>query len=90
LPAYISELAQGQRPTRELEPLSPEVRMRERVMLGLRLDEPLGVDGLGDVLDEPALARLERLGLVACSNGSLALTARGRMLGGGVTADLLA
>jgi oxygen-independent coproporphyrinogen-3 oxidase len=90
LPAYIAELAQGRRPARELEPLSPDVRMRERVMLGLRLDEPLAVDGLGDVLDGPALERLERLGLVARSNGSLALTARGRMLGGGVTADLLA
>jgi oxygen-independent coproporphyrinogen III oxidase len=90
LPAYVAELAAGRRPAREVEPLSTDVRMRERVMLGLRLDEPLAVDGLADVLDGPALERLERLGLVARSNGSLALTARGRMLGGGVTADLLA
>jgi oxygen-independent coproporphyrinogen-3 oxidase len=90
LPAYISELAAGRRPARELEPLSADVQMRERVMLGLRLDEPLAVDGLASVLDEPALDRLERLGLVARTNGSLALTSRGRMLGGGITADLLA
>jgi len=90
LPAYMRELAAGRRPARELEPLSTDVRMRERVMLGLRLDEPLAMHGLGAVLDQQALMRLERLGLVARNNGSLALTARGRMLGGGVTADLLA
>jgi oxygen-independent coproporphyrinogen-3 oxidase len=89
LPAYVGELAAGRRPTRELEPLSADVRMRERVMLGLRLDEPLAVDGLAGVLDQPALERLERLGLVANQDGALALTRRGRMLGGGVTADLL-
>ena len=78
------------RPARELEPLTSDVRMRERVMLGLRLDEPLAVEGIGSVLDQTAVERLERLGLVARNNGSLALTPRGRMLGGGVTADLLA
>jgi coproporphyrinogen III oxidase-like Fe-S oxidoreductase len=58
-------------------------------MLGLRLDEPLQVDGLGGVLDDSALERLQRLGLVDRTGATLALTARGRMLGGGVTADLL-
>ena len=90
LPVYIAELAAGRRPPRELEPLPLDVRRRERVMLGLRLDEPLHVDGLGDLLDERALERLERLGLVARSAQTLTLTRRGRMLGGGVTADLLA
>ena len=70
-------------------------------MLGLRLDEPLALADVGGVVDEQALARLERLGfarvLSDARNGSsaagsamLALTARGRFLGGGVTADLLA
>ena len=90
LRAYVEQLAAGERPGRELEPLPVDVQLRERVMLGLRLDEPLSVDGLGDVIDLTALERLERLGLAARRNGSLALTARGRMLGGGVTADLLA
>jgi oxygen-independent coproporphyrinogen-3 oxidase len=90
LPAYIAALADGRRPERELEPLPLEVRQRERVMLGLRLDEPLLVEGLGGVLDNAALERLQRLGLVDRSGRTLALTARGRMLGGGVTADLLA
>ena len=37
-----------------------------------------------------AVARLRRQGLVAEGEGSLALTERGRFLGGGVTAELLA
>jgi putative oxygen-independent coproporphyrinogen III oxidase len=90
LPAYVAALHAGRRPERELEPLSLDVRRRERVMLGLRLDEPLLVDGLTGVLDVAALDRLQRLGLVDRAGETLALTPRGRMLGGGVTADLLA
>ena len=89
LRVYVAELAAGGRPPRELEPLARDVQQRERIMLGLRLDEPLRVNGLDDVLDNAALERLQRLGLVERANGTLSLTARGRMLGGGVTADLL-
>jgi coproporphyrinogen III oxidase-like Fe-S oxidoreductase len=66
------------------------VRDTERVMLGLRLDEPLPLAGLEASLDEAELERLTRGGLVAHGDGSLALTKRGRFLGGGVTARLLA
>ncbi len=59
-------------------------------MLGLRLDEPLPLAGLERALDPQALARLERLGLAQAAGATLALTARGRFLGGGVTAELLA
>ena len=38
-------------------------RARERVMLGLRLDEPLPLAGLRHALDPAGLARVERLGL---------------------------
>jgi coproporphyrinogen III oxidase-like Fe-S oxidoreductase len=62
----------------------------ERLMLGLRLDEPLPVDEVEEALDLDALARLEALGLVARERGSLGLTRRGRFLGGGVTAELIA
>ena len=86
----MAALAAGERPERELEPLPLDVQRRERIMLGLRLDEPLSVEGLDDVLDGPALDRLQRLGLVDRTSATLALTPRGRMLGGGVTADLLA
>ncbi len=95
LPLYLATLARGERPPRELEPLDADVRARERVLLGLRLDEPLEVDGLDAVLDGEGLARMERLGLARRSRTpaggrTLALTRRGRFLGGGVTAELLA
>jgi oxygen-independent coproporphyrinogen III oxidase len=95
LPAYTASLARGRRPPRELEELSTDVLQRERVMLGLRLDEPLPVAGLAPVLDTDALERLRRLELVArdgegSEGESLTLTPRGRLLGGGVTAELLA
>ncbi len=59
-------------------------------MLGLRLDEPLRLDGLRPALDPIGLARAEKLGLAVEAEGALALTPRGRFLGGGVTADILA
>jgi oxygen-independent coproporphyrinogen-3 oxidase len=90
LAGYIDALEEGTRPRREVEPLSEDVRRRERVMLGLRLDEPLALGDLAQVVDRDALSRLERLGLVQADEEALALTSRGRFLGGGVTADLLA
>jgi oxygen-independent coproporphyrinogen-3 oxidase len=90
LSRYLHALGQGRRPERELEQLSREVQQQERVMLGLRLDEPLVLGELAGVLDGEALLRLERLGLVESDTLTLALTQRGRFLGGGVTADLLA
>jgi oxygen-independent coproporphyrinogen-3 oxidase len=91
LGAYLAALAAGSRPPQELESLPPEVRESEQVMLGLRLDEPLAVDGLARAVDWEAVERLERLGLVRHEQGgSLALTGRGRFLGGGVTVELLA
>jgi oxygen-independent coproporphyrinogen-3 oxidase len=93
LGAYLAALAGGEKPPREVEELSQEVRRSERVLLGLRLDEPLELAGLETAVDWPAVDRLERLGLVRRDGepaGALALTRRGRFLGGGVTADLLA
>jgi len=75
---------------REVEPLDDDVRARERVMLGLRLDDPLPLAGLRHALDPAGLARVERLGLAECGDDTLALTERGRFLGGAVTAELLA
>jgi oxygen-independent coproporphyrinogen III oxidase len=95
LARYVGALAAARTPPRELESLDGEVRNRERVMLGLRLDEPLALAGLEAALDPVALARLERLGLAARAGGAgaaptLELTRRGRFLGGGVTAEVLA
>jgi putative oxygen-independent coproporphyrinogen III oxidase len=92
LAGYVDALERKTAPERDIEPLSDDVRRRERVMLGLRLDEPLVLGDLTAVLDEGAVSRLERLGLVYrnADRHTLTLTPRGRFLGGGVTADLLA
>jgi oxygen-independent coproporphyrinogen-3 oxidase len=98
LPRYLGALARGERPDREIERLDADVRGRERLMLGLRLDEPLTLgDAVAAALDAGALERLVRLGLAqrggdGASGGgeTLTLTERGRFLGGAVTAELLA
>jgi oxygen-independent coproporphyrinogen III oxidase len=90
LGTYLAALARGERPAREVEPLGHGVRPRERVLLGLRLDEPTPLDGLEHAVDAEALERLERLGLAERRQGGLVLTHRGRFVGGAVTADLLA
>ena len=87
---YVEALAAGRRPEREVEPLDGGVRARERVMLGLRLDEPLPVGGLRSALDAEGLARAEQLGLAVDGGETLALTRRGRFLGGAVTAEIVA
>jgi oxygen-independent coproporphyrinogen-3 oxidase len=75
---------------REIELLDEGTRARERVMLGLRLDEPLPLLGLRSALDADGLARAERLGLAVDGGETLALTTRGRFLGGAVTAEIVA
>jgi oxygen-independent coproporphyrinogen-3 oxidase len=94
LAAYIAALARGEAPAREPEPLSADVQHAERLLLGLRLDEPLAIAPLDDTLDADGLARMERLGLAERLGGAhgdelLTLTPRGRLLGGGVTVELL-
>ncbi|HEX2110589.1 MAG TPA: radical SAM family heme chaperone HemW [Gaiellaceae bacterium] len=90
LGAYLRALAAGAPPPREVEPLDARTRLRERLMLGLRLDRPVPLDEVAAVLESQALERLERLGLTACADGGLRLTPRGRLLGGAVTAELMA
>jgi oxygen-independent coproporphyrinogen-3 oxidase len=89
LARYLAALERGAAPSRELEELPPRTRATERVMLGLRLDEPLPLAGLERAVDAGELERLEQLGLAVRGAGTLSLTARGRFLGGGVTARLL-
>jgi putative oxygen-independent coproporphyrinogen III oxidase len=94
LGAYLAALARDESPPHELELVDAETRRRERIMLGLRLDEPLALDGLEPLVDWAGLAQVERLGLAARtgSNGdaALALTHRGRFVADGVVAALLA
>ncbi len=92
LGAYLSSIAGGERPPREEEQLELEVRETERVMLGLRLDERLPLRGFENVIDRDALDRVARAGLVDVADeaNAITLTKRGRLLGGGVTAEILA
>ena len=95
LGAYLAALARGEAPERDVEPLDEVTRARERLMLGLRLDEGLPFATAESSVDARALGRLERLGLAtlrADGDGpeTLVLTPRGRRLGGAVTVELLA
>jgi len=96
---YISALgehAAGGEPPRELEQLDPLTKAQERLMLGLRLDEPLPLGGLEQALDPGGLERMVAGGLAVVHGEPgvdggqlLSLTNRGRFLGGGVTAEIL-
>jgi putative oxygen-independent coproporphyrinogen III oxidase len=91
---YIDALAGGQPPPRELEDLDSTTQARERLLLGLRLDEPVALGAVEGALDRESAARLASRGLVELTaddgQSTVALTRRGRFLGGGVTAELLA
>jgi putative oxygen-independent coproporphyrinogen III oxidase len=93
LPRYLRALAAGERPPREVEPIDESTHLREILLLGLRLDEPVAVAGLGDALDRGAAERLAARGLVELSaNGrgeEIRLTRHGRFLGCAVTAELM-
>ncbi len=89
LRGYVEALAAGGAPERELELLADATREEERLLLGLRLDEPLPLVEVTRVLDRDALDRLCTAGLVERNGEAIHLTRRGRFLGGGVTAELL-
>jgi oxygen-independent coproporphyrinogen III oxidase len=94
LTPYTDALARGDRAGREVEALTDAVRREERLMLGLRLDEPLVLAPVDAAVDHAGLERMERLGLASVSRladrATVSLTRRGRLLGGGVTAEILA
>ena len=97
---YVEALAGGNAPPREVERLDDSTREVERLMLGLRLDEPVPLRrggpgsstaaGPADVVDDGAVARLTEAGLVERVDGGIRLTSRGRLLGDAVTAELIA
>ncbi|HSI98688.1 MAG TPA: hypothetical protein VK926_10030, partial [Gaiellaceae bacterium] len=93
LAGYLAALRRGEPPLREVELLDDTTRMLERLLLGLRLDEPVPVAEVESAVDPRALERLAAGGLVELrANGSgdeMRLTRRGRFLGGGVTAELV-
>jgi oxygen-independent coproporphyrinogen-3 oxidase len=93
LTRYADALDAGLRPPREVERLDDATRARERLLLGLRLDEPVVLADVAEALDVGALDRLARRGLVEVdANGrgeEIRLTDRGRFLGGAVSAELM-
>ncbi|MGH3132603.1 MAG: radical SAM family heme chaperone HemW [Gaiellaceae bacterium] len=90
---YLAALASGERPPRELEPLDGATCARERLLLGLRLDEPVRMASVAGAVDRDAARRLIAGGFLEVSSDAqgetLSLTPRGRFLGGGVTAELM-
>jgi putative oxygen-independent coproporphyrinogen III oxidase len=93
LGGYFRALAAGRTPPREVEELDLATRTRERLMLGLRLDEPVQLVSVATALDGDSLQRMVEYELVEFTpdrgRSTLTLTRRGRFLGDGVTAELL-
>jgi len=89
LSRYLTALESGEKPPRETEALDEATKLRERLMLGLRLDEPLTAAEIEPVLDRGALERFSNLGLVRVEGGLMTLSRRGRLLGGGISAELI-
>ena len=94
LVGYVRALRERRRAPSETEIIDGPTRTRERLLLGLRLDEPLPLADVEDALDRDAAVRLAAGGLVELgapgSDGNVALTKRGRFLAGGVSAELMA
>ena len=82
-------LGRGDAPIRVEEALTPLERLHERIMLGLRLDEPMPVASLRDGLDMPEVERLAALGMVVEGDGTLTLTRRGRMVANDVISRVI-
>jgi putative oxygen-independent coproporphyrinogen III oxidase len=86
--AYAERLAAHRSPAHAREVLSAEQRHVERVLLEIRLDDGLALDGLS-ATERSRLPDLERRGLVDVDAERVRLTLRGRLLADGVVRDLL-
>jgi oxygen-independent coproporphyrinogen III oxidase len=89
LRGYIEAVESGAEPDTERERLTAEQRGTERLMLGLRLDRPLELNGQAALIDEAAAGRLAAAGLVLRGPGTIQLSDRGRQLADSVVATLL-
>jgi putative oxygen-independent coproporphyrinogen III oxidase len=89
LRGYLEAAAAAADPPHDVELLSAPERGLERLMLGLRLDRPLHLNGLAALVDDDACARMAAAGLVARGGDTLALTDRGRFLANDVVATVL-
>jgi oxygen-independent coproporphyrinogen-3 oxidase len=89
LRGYLAAVEAGADPPADVETLTPAERGTERLMLGLRLDTPLELNGLAGLVDDGACDRLAAAGMLDRSGGALALTERGRFLANDVVASVL-
>jgi oxygen-independent coproporphyrinogen III oxidase len=89
LPRYLEAVEAGRVPPSRTELLTPSERGSERVMLGLRLDGPLALAGLEDVIDPDQLARMRRAGMVDGDDSTISLSERGRYLANDVVSTIL-
>jgi putative oxygen-independent coproporphyrinogen III oxidase len=89
LRGYLEAVEAGRLPPAEVELLTPSERGMERLMLGLRLDVPLELNGLAALVDDAACERLADAGMLVRCDGALALTERGRFLANDVVASVL-
>ena len=89
LRGYLEAVGAGRAAPADLEHLTPAERGMERLMLGLRLDVPLRLNGLAALVDDAACDRLAAAGMLVREDGSLALTDRGRFLANDVVASVL-
>jgi oxygen-independent coproporphyrinogen-3 oxidase len=78
LPRYLEAIESGRPPAVEVELLTASQRELERLMLGLRLDRPVEIDTVAGVLDQSAVDRMEKAGMVCRGDGMMWLTERGR------------
>ncbi|WP_018290787.1 radical SAM family heme chaperone HemW [Verrucomicrobium sp. 3C] len=79
---YIAALLAGQDPPREQEPLSEELRQRERLLLGLRTSGGIPASWIGENSED--VCALTRQGLAELSDGTFRLTPEGRLLADGI------
>ena len=89
LRGYLAAVEAGGGPPADVEDLTPAERGTERLMLGLRLDRPLELNGLAAFVDDDACDRLDAAGMLHRSGGTLALTEHGRFLANDVVASIL-
>jgi oxygen-independent coproporphyrinogen III oxidase len=89
LRAYLRAVEAGQAPPAEIELLSPAERGSERLMLGLRLDRPMPLDGLEWLIDARQLERMAGAGMLARERGGIRLSERGRFMANDVVSTLL-
>jgi putative oxygen-independent coproporphyrinogen III oxidase len=87
--SYLAAVEAGCEPPTEVERLTADQRATERLMLGLRLDRPLHLNGLSRLVDDAAADRLARAGLVIRRPGTIQLSDRGRRVADSVVATLL-